>query len=188
MKKAKSVMSEEKLDKLLNGLADATAEQVRPGLAEEIKQRIPDRLRPHRSRMDTINIVIDLRVSKLAAAAAIILTMFLFAGVIGGRDRADSSILESSKQVVKYWLRGGSADKSEMLTGVYSLYGYLTEQGKDVTYYGDAAESRDANALLLQWKLSEGSYKVIFGDLRIETVSAEKLIKLQGRMLQKKAE
>ena len=68
-------MREEKLEKLLNELADATAEQPRPGLAEDIRRRIPQQLSPHRGRMDTINIIIDLRISRLAAAAAIIITM-----------------------------------------------------------------------------------------------------------------
>ena len=180
-------MSDE-VDKLLNRLADATAESVRPGLAEQIKQRIPRRLEPHRSRMDTISIVIDLRVSKLAAAAVIILTMILCAVLLGSRDLADVGIYESSKQLAKYCLRGGSAEKSDILAGVSSLHEYLIDQGKDVAYYGDTADPRDANAVLMQWKLADGDYKVIFGDLRMETVSADKLIKLQSRMLQKKTE
>ena len=36
-------MKEERLQKLLNGLAKATEEPVRPGLAEDIKDQIPHR-------------------------------------------------------------------------------------------------------------------------------------------------
>jgi hypothetical protein len=54
-------------------------------------------------------------------------------------------------------------------------------------YYGDNVDPRDGNAVLIQWKVSEGEYRVVFGDLREETVSAEELIRLQARMLQKKA-
>jgi len=54
-------------------------------------------------------------------------------------------------------------------------------------YYGDVIDPADGNAVLMQWKLSDGSYRVIFADLREETISAEELIKLQAQMLQKKA-
>ena len=53
-------------------------------------------------------------------------------------------------------------------------------------FYGDSIDTEDSNAVLMQWKLSDGEYGVMFGDLRTKTVGAEELIKLQARMLQKK--
>ncbi len=41
--------------------------------------------------------------------------------------------------------------------------------------------------VLMQWKLSDGRYVVIFGDGREREVGAGELIKLQARMLQKRA-
>ena len=41
-------MKQEKLDNLLNELAERTAEPVRPGLAEDIKEQIPAGLGTHR--------------------------------------------------------------------------------------------------------------------------------------------
>jgi hypothetical protein len=38
----------------------------------------------------------------------------------------------------------------------------------------------------MHWRLSDGNYRVVFGDLREETVNAEELIGLQTRMLQEK--
>ena len=185
------MMREDELKKLLNELSDATAEQVRGGLAEEIKQQIPERLVPHRRGMDTINIIIDLRISKLTAAAVIIITMILLAHLLGGRDLTSGGIYRDGRLLTRYLLGGGSVDRSDMLAGMSESYERLVQQGKDVVYYGDSIDPEDGNAVLMHWKLSaeccDGMYRVIFGDLREETVSAEELIKLQSRMLQKKA-
>jgi hypothetical protein len=177
---------EEKLGKLLNELADATAEPVYPHLAEDIKHQIPQQLSPHRGGMDTVNIIIDLRISKLAAAAAIIVTMILFANFFGGQSPADGGIYQNGKLLLKYCLGDIGTNRSNVLTAK-SRYEYLAQRVKDVVYYGDSVDPQDSNAVLIQWKLSDGQYKVIFGDLREKTVSAEELIRLQARMLQKKA-
>jgi hypothetical protein len=178
-------MREEKLGKLLNELADV-AEPVRPHLAEDIKHQIPQQLSPHRGGMDTVNIIIDLRISKLAAAAAIIVTMILFANFFGGQSPADGGIYQNGKLLIKYCLGDIGTNRSNVLTAK-SRYEYLAQRVKDVVYYGDSVDPQDSNAVLIQWKLSDGQYKVIFGDLREKTVSAEELIRLQARMLQKKA-
>lgn len=179
-------MREEKLEKLLNELADATAEPVHPHLAEDIKHQIPQQLSPHRGGLDTVNIIVDLRISKLAAAAAIIITMILWANLLRSRSSADEGIYQDGKLWIKYCLGSIGADRSNVLTAK-SRYEHLAQMGKDIVYYGDSIDPQDSNAVLIQWKLSDGQYKVVFGDLREETVGAEELIKLQARMLQKKA-
>ncbi len=180
-------MEEEKLGKLLSELAERTAEPVRPGLAEEIKHHIPQKLAPHRVGMDTINIIIDLRISKLAAAAVIIITMILFGSFFGGRgSTSDGGIYQNSKLLIEYCLSGSSPDRNGVLAGASKLYEHLVRKGEDVVYYGDSIEPGDSNAVLMQWKISDGEYRVIFGDLRTKTVGGEELIKLQARMLQKK--
>ena len=178
-------MKEEKLEKLLNELADVTAEPPRPDFADDIKQRIPHRLIPPRSGLDTVNIIIDLRVSKLATAAAIIITMVLWGSFLRGRDSIGDGLYQDGKMLVKYFF-GAGAEESNVLVAK-SRYQYLVQRGEEVAYYGDNIEPQDSNAVLMQWKLSDGNYKVIFADLREKTVSAEELIKLQSRMLQKKA-
>jgi hypothetical protein len=178
-------MEERELKQALNELAEITAEGVRPGLAEDIKRHIPNRLMPHRGGLDTVNIIIDLRVSKLAAAAVIIVTMVLLASFFGGRDLTGESIYQDSKMLVKHFLGKTGTEKSDV--GAARIkYEYLVNQGKDVVYYGDIIDPQDSNAVLMQWKLSDGRYKVIFGDFREREVGAEELIKLQTRMLQKR--
>lgn len=179
-------MEEEKLGKLLNELAQRTAEPVRPGLAEDIKHHIPPGLMRLRGRMDTVNIIIHLRVNKLAAAAAIIITMILCASFLTGRDSTVGGIYQNGRMLVEYFLQGNSAGIRDTLSGLSKSSEYLARQGKDAVYYGDSIDPKDSNAVLMHWKLSDGTYRVIYGDLHTEIVGAEQLIKLQARMLQKK--
>ena len=178
-------MKEEKLKKLLNELAEATAEPARPGLDEDIKHQIPDSLIPHRRGMNSINIIIDLRISKLTAAAAIVITMILLANLFGGRDATGDSIYQDGKLLLKY-CSGWAGNGSKSMALGRSKYEYLVRQGKKVVYYGNYIDPKDSNAVLIHWKLSGGNYKAIFGDLREREVTAEELIELQTRMLQKK--
>lgn len=176
-------MSDEKLPELLSEFAERAKEPVPPGLAEEIKKQIPQSPGTHKSRMDTINIIIDLRIGKVAAAAVIVLTMVLWAGLLRGRDSADGSIYQDAKLVMNY-LWGGAAQNK--LSTVKPRYEYLVQQGVDVAYYGDGVSPEDSDAVLMQWKLPDGRYRVILGDLTERDVGAEELIKLQTRMLKKR--
>ena len=180
-------MKEEKLDKLLNELAEKTIEPVRAALAEDIKQQIPQKLTGHKSGLNTINIIIDLRISKLAAAAVIIITTILCANLLSDRHTTSEGIYQDGKLLAKYLLGGKNAEKIDITDAGLMKYDYLVKQGRHVIYYGDIGPA-DRDTVLMQWKLSNGKYGVVLGDLRTKTVSAEKLIKLQARMLKKKAQ
>ena len=175
-------MEQEKLDKLLNELAERTAEPVRPGLAEDIKEQIPAGLGTHRGGLNTINIIIDLRINKLVAAAVIIIAMILLVSFFGTRDSQGGNIYQEGKLFLRYLL---GKDRVDVLT-VRSRYEQLVQEGKEAAYYGDSVDARDSNAVLMQWKISDGRYQVIFKDFRMKEVSAEELIRLQAQMLQKR--
>jgi hypothetical protein len=175
-------MGKEELKELLNKLPDAMTEPVRPGLGEDIKHQIPHRLSPHRVGMDTINIIIDFRINKLAAAAAIIITIIFCATFLGGRDSTGGSVLQDSMLLIKYW---GAADTSKISAG-RSKYEHLLQRGEDVVWYGDRLNPKDSGAVLMQRKLADGKYEVTFVDGREKQVTAEDLITLLSEMLQKK--
>ncbi|UCG59987.1 MAG: hypothetical protein JSU70_10790 [Phycisphaerales bacterium] len=176
------MIQNEKLKELLHELGQREAEPARPDLAEDIKKRIPHRLIPH--AMDTINIMIDLRISRLAAAAVIVITMVLLASFMGGRGSLGYGTYEDSKLFLKYCLGGEDACRSDMLAGLAGFYEEMVERGRDVTYYGNRVDPDDAYAVLMHWKLPNGKYGVILGDLSARTVSPAALIRLQARMLQ----
>ncbi|NOX54974.1 MAG: hypothetical protein GXP27_11170 [Planctomycetes bacterium] len=50
----------------------------------------------------------------------------------------------------------------------------------DTACYGLSVGPDDKEKILLRWKLPDGHYRVIFGDLRSETVTAERLRALEA--------
>jgi hypothetical protein len=56
----------------------------------------------------------------------------------------------------------------------------LVSQDRDVRYYGDSVTATDFERILMRWRLDDGSYRVIFGDLRVATVTAARLAELEN--------
>ncbi|MGD2110626.1 MAG: zf-HC2 domain-containing protein [Phycisphaerae bacterium] len=50
------------------------------------------------------------------------------------------------------------------------FYGMLREEGREPEYFGDSVTPGDANAVLIRWRLDGARVRVIYGDLRAETV------------------
>ncbi|MGD0381987.1 MAG: hypothetical protein ABSA77_00605 [Thermoguttaceae bacterium] len=48
-------------------------------------------------------------------------------------------------------------------------------------YHGNSVSPQDKDKVLLRWKLDNGKYAIIYGDLHYETVTAEKLHSLEGK-------
>jgi hypothetical protein len=65
------------------------------------------------------------------------------------------------------------------LRQVVFFYVKLGRDGNDPAYYGKDVNVGDANTVLMRWKISEGNYRVIYGDLSAENVTAEKLKQME---------
>lgn len=176
----------ERIETLLKAFAERGIEPARPGLMQEIKNRIPHRLICH--RMDTVNIIVDLRISRIAAAAAIVVALLLAGSFFGGREAVSGGVYHDGKLFLKYALGGESAYRSEISGTLASFREGLLAQGREVVYYGDIAELSDPHAVVMHWKLEDDKYGVIFGDLSARTVSARMLIRLQSHMIGKATE
>jgi len=172
---------EKDIKELLNKLSDATMEPVHPSLAEDIKRQIPPRLSPHWVGRDTISIIIHLKINKLAAAAAIIITIIICATVLGGRD-SRGGVIKDSMLFIKHW---ATADTTG-ISAIKSRYDRLLGRGEDVVWYGDRITRKDSSTVLMQRKLPDGNYEVMFADGHEKQVTAEELLQLLSRMLQKK--
>ena len=172
-------MEQKRVEELLKVLPGQLIEQARPGLAREIKNQIPAQLPIH--RMDTINIIVDLRISRLAAAAIILLVILVLGGLCGWRD----TLGRDSKLLLKYTLGGNRVCDADVLAGLQKYRNDLAAQGRDVVYYGDRANLDDPYAVLMYWSIpdSNDEYGVILGDMSARTVSAGMLIRLQTSML-----
>ena len=57
----------------------------------------------------------------------------------------------------------------------------IQRNNPDAAYHGLTVGPKDADKVLLRWKLEDGRYQVIYGDLRSEVVSKEELDKLEAR-------
>ncbi|MHC4160271.1 MAG: hypothetical protein ACYSSO_14460 [Planctomycetota bacterium] len=61
-----------------------------------------------------------------------------------------------------------------------NFYKTLVVDEKEPAYYGKSVTPKDADKVLMRWKVSDNEYRVIFGDLHAETVTAEKLAELDA--------
>jgi len=174
-------MEEEQIKELLNELGRQVTEPVRPGLGEEIKQRIPHRLSRHKIGWNTVNIIIDLRLSKSVAAAVIIVTLILLLNLFGGRELTGSGIIKDSMLLIKYWGNSGK----DPVSIARSRYEHLLERGENVIWYGYSIDVKDANSVLMQRKLPDGKYQLTFADGQEKQVNSEQLVELLARMLEK---
>jgi hypothetical protein len=60
------------------------------------------------------------------------------------------------------------------------FYMMLVQDKKEPVYYGETVGPDDADAVLLRWKVSDDQYRVIYGDLTAQNVSAEQLAQLEN--------
>jgi len=70
-------------------------------------------------------------------------------------------------------------EKMMKVQASFMFYTKLGQDGNDPNYYGKDVTAGDANAVLMRWKISDDTYRVIFGDLSVENVSAEQLKKME---------
>jgi hypothetical protein len=68
----------------------------------------------------------------------------------------------------------------------YGSYGMswinsLQRDYPECRYFGKTVTGNDSGRVLLRWKLDDGQYRVIYGDLKHENVTAERLRELESR-------
>jgi hypothetical protein len=116
----------------------------------------------------------------------------LYAGLTGKYPvRLETGALRSEAEELMNFkgsdpLKGLSEDEKTRKTSEFILlvmpgdfYGELVENKKEPIYYGQSVGPDDSDKILLKWKLDDGQYRVIFGDLNTKTVSAEELVELE---------
>jgi len=62
----------------------------------------------------------------------------------------------------------------------FSTINQILRENGDAAYHGKTVGPDDKDKVLLRWKLDDGSYEVIYGDLRSETVTPGRLRVLEG--------
>jgi len=66
------------------------------------------------------------------------------------------------------------------------FYMMLVQDKKDPAYYGDKVTAEFPHAVLMCWKTEQGNYRVVFGDLTVEDVTAAELAELEAAPLNNK--
>jgi hypothetical protein len=171
-------MAGQRIEELLRELGQRAQEPAPQGLAERIKRQIPDRLIESRWGKERINIVIHLRISRVAAVAAIVISLVVFGGLFG-RGQGEGGWYQGLKGMVRDVLSGSEGAEAS-LTKVYQE---LATNGVEAVYYGQNANSQDPTRILMHWKLPEGDYRVVFSNGRVILASPDQLIKLQSNMI-----
>jgi len=109
-----------------------------------------------------------------------------FAQINDGKYPAKLSIRDVVGEIGNIFRAKGSdpyfLDDAQISTLKYGAqyFGTLQTEGKDPVYSGTTVTAADSDKVLLRWKLDDGRYRVIFGDLRIEDVSAGRLAELEA--------
>ncbi len=65
-----------------------------------------------------------------------------------------------------------ASEASRKASPVAMFYKKLANEQREPEYFGATVKPGDAKAVLLKWKLDDGRYRVIYGDLRAETVDS----------------
>ncbi len=178
-------MNNDQFESLLGKLKGLTTEPVCPELKENIKKQIPSQLNPHKG-LGNINIIIDLRVGKLAAAAIIVITTISLASFFRAEQPYSDGIYADSKIFIKHIIAGPNFSTSEMQRSLEQFRDYLLSQNKKVVYYGNKANLHDQNAVLMQWKIGPDRYRVILGNMQTREVDSEELVLMLSKMLKGK--
>ena len=97
------------------------------------------------------------------------------------------TVAKAIAQALKKKFPPGSPEPSKELIArfmkvdrVGMMYTTLEKGGKDPAYYGDKVSAESPEAVLFRWKIDDDTYRVVFGDLSTEDVSAEKLAELEN--------
>jgi len=77
-------------------------------------------------------------------------------------------------------------EMTQPIQSIGMFYMMLVQDKKDPAYYGDKVTPEFPHAVLMRWRVEDGSYRVIFGDLTVADVTADELAELEAAPLNNK--
>lgn len=100
-----------------------------------------------------------------------------FSELTGGRYPSSMASMTADHELREAWQQkynrpptNEELDKFHKVSAACRFYADLLEENKDVQYHGDKVTANDIDDELMRWKISDNEYRVIYGDLRVETV------------------
>lgn len=94
-------------------------------------------------------------------------------------------LIERRKQGISVEQRPTKEELNDLLAiqGACTFYGQLAMEKKDVAYYGDKVTAEFPHAVLMRWRVDNDKYRVIFGDLTTQDVTARQLAEREAAPL-----
>ncbi len=105
--------------------------------------------------------------------------------ILDGNTPAAIQFQEELKGLTREEKSQKNLDMMMSIAGTIQFYMRLVQDQKNPAYYGDRISPRDAGQVLMRWKVSDFDYRVIFGDLRVETIPFETLVQLEQNLPKK---
>ena len=90
---------------------------------------------------------------------------------------------EEAKEQMEQYMEEKAQGMAQEMMPMMSAGGFhmrLVQEERDPVYYGETVMPGDGDSVLLRWRLDDGDYTVIYGDLREEVVSVDRLAELEG--------
>jgi len=120
--------NDEKLIKILNRIGRMYSD-VRPGLAERIKNQIPENLVSQQQGPRSMKDIMNIRIGKLAAAVILVGEIILLLSLLGGVDLADEASTQGRILAKRYL--GPVEENWSILASYLERYGYSIELGRE---------------------------------------------------------
>ncbi len=89
--------------------------------------------------------------------------------------QAQKNMTEEEKHAAIETMQQEMMQEMMPIMSVGQFYMRLVQEKRDPMYYGENVTPADSDLILLRWRLDDGKYRVIFGDLDQKDVSAEQL-------------
>jgi outer membrane lipoprotein-sorting protein len=133
----------------------------------------------------------DLHLKGLGNGEELIDAIKYFQELSGGRFPKSLNAMDLSQELINLTTDGsvpskpklsdlsGLKDRTMKFTIACTNFQMLTAQNADPKYYGDTVQPGQADKVLARWKTPAGQYRVIYGDLRSEEVTADRLAELE---------
>jgi hypothetical protein len=90
--------------------------------------------------------------------------------VIAARASGDPEAVARAEQEAKTFLEELTNDVARRLGQATVFYSLLLHDAREPEYFGATVKPGDSDAVLMRWKLDADHWRVIYGDLRAETV------------------
>jgi len=109
-----------------------------------------------------------------------LMTLMSQIGKLATKDRPTAKELREQGKTLDVEARTQEMIDTMMpMQGLGTFYMLLGQDKKDPAYYGDIVTPEDADQVLMRWRVSDTEYRVIFGSLHAETVTADVLAELE---------